>query len=72
MQTETYDTFVDVPTSICSLNSTVNAELPRMSSRSDDDPAKRSFTEHYSRVAADLDWSILLGSAPIIIYILII
>jgi hypothetical protein len=31
-----------------------------MSSRSDDDPAKSSSTERYSRVAADLDWSIVL------------
>jgi len=34
-----------------------------MSSRSDDDPTKRFSTEHYSRVAADLDWSIVLGAA---------
>jgi hypothetical protein len=63
---------LDVPTSICSLNGTVKLELPRKSSRSDDDPANRSSTEHYSRVAADLDWSILLGSTPIMIYIFII
>jgi hypothetical protein len=34
-----------------------------MSSRSDDDPTKRFSTEHYSRVGADLDWSIVLGAA---------
>ncbi|MGC1131493.1 MAG: hypothetical protein WA941_01620 [Nitrososphaeraceae archaeon] len=39
-----------------------------MSSRSDDDPAKSSSTEHYSRVAADLDWAILLGTASSIFF----
>jgi hypothetical protein len=34
-----------------------------MSSRSDDDPTKRFSTEHYSRVGANLDWSIVLGAA---------
>ena len=31
-----------------------------MSSRSDDDPVKRSSTERYSRVASNLDWVIVL------------
>jgi glucose-6-phosphate-specific signal transduction histidine kinase len=39
-----------------------------MSSRSDDDPTKRFSTEHYSRVAADLDWSIVLGAASSIFF----
>jgi hypothetical protein len=34
-----------------------------MSSRSDDDPVKRSSTERYSRVASNLDWSIVLIAA---------
>ena len=31
-----------------------------MSSRTDDDPVKRSSTERYSRVASNLDWVIVL------------
>jgi hypothetical protein len=38
-----------------------------MSSQSDDDPVRRSSTERYSRVAADLDWCIVLGAASSII-----
>jgi hypothetical protein len=39
-----------------------------MSSRSDDGPVKRSSTEYYTRVAADLDWSIVLGAASSIFF----
>jgi hypothetical protein len=39
-----------------------------MSSRSDDDPVKRSSTERYSRVASNLDWSIVLIAASSIFF----
>jgi hypothetical protein len=39
-----------------------------MSSRSDDDPVKRSSTERYSRVASNLDWSIVLIAASSILF----
>jgi hypothetical protein len=39
-----------------------------MSSRPDDDPVKRSSTEHYSRVASNLDWSIVLIAASSIFF----
>ena len=39
-----------------------------MSSRSDDDPVKRSSTERYSRVASILDWSIVLIAASSIFF----
>lgn len=39
-----------------------------MSSRSDDDPVKRPSTEHYSRVAINLDWVIVLIPASSIFF----
>jgi hypothetical protein len=39
-----------------------------MSSRSDDDPVKRSSTERYSRVASNLDWMIVLIPASSIFF----
>jgi hypothetical protein len=51
-----------------SLNSTLKLEYPRMSSRSDDDPVKRSSTERYSRVASNLDWVIVLIPASSIFF----
>jgi hypothetical protein len=39
-----------------------------MSSRSDDDPVKRSSTERYSRVASNLDWVIVLIPASSIFF----
>ena len=39
-----------------------------MSFESDDDPVKRSSTEHYSRVASPLDWAIVLGAASSIFF----
>jgi hypothetical protein len=39
-----------------------------MSSRSDDDPVKRSSTERYSRVVSNLDWSIVLIAASSIFF----
>ncbi len=39
-----------------------------MSYESDDDPVKRSSTEHYSRVASPLDWAIVLGAASSIFF----
>jgi hypothetical protein len=39
-----------------------------MSSGSDDDPVKRSSTERYSRVASNLDWSIVLIAASSIFF----
>ena len=42
------------------LNSTFKLSYPQMSSRSDDDPVKRSSSERYSRVASNLDWVIVL------------
>ena len=39
-----------------------------MSSRSDDDPVKRSSTEHYERVASALDWAITLIPASSIFF----
>src|SRR4030095_15369489 len=39
-----------------------------MSSISDDDPVKRSSTERYSRVASNLDWSIVLIAASSIFF----
>jgi hypothetical protein len=39
-----------------------------MSIEPDDDPVKRSSTEHYSRVASPLDWAIVLGAASSIFF----
>ena len=39
-----------------------------MSSRSDEDPVKRSSTERYSRVASNLDWVIVLIPASSIFF----
>jgi hypothetical protein len=39
-----------------------------MSIEPDDDPVKRSSTEHYSSVAASLDWAIVLGAAASIFF----
>jgi hypothetical protein len=39
-----------------------------MSIGPDDDPVKRSSTEHYSRVASPLDWAIVLGAASSIFF----
>jgi hypothetical protein len=36
--------------------------------QSEDDPVKRSSTERYSRVAANLDWVIVLGAASSIFF----
>ena len=50
------------------LNSTFKLSYPRMSSRSDDDPVKRSSSERYSRVASNLDWVIVLIPASSIFF----
>ncbi|MGA9149186.1 MAG: hypothetical protein WBZ36_01305 [Candidatus Nitrosopolaris sp.] len=39
-----------------------------MSSESDEDPIRRSSTEHYDIVGVDLDWFLILGSASSIFF----
>jgi hypothetical protein len=41
---------------------------PSLPFHSDDDPVKRSSTERYSRVAANLDWVIVLGATSSIFF----